>query len=93
LAQHWRSRLQQHLQERDRLQLLHSYARQVASYTRDTFDRGRIYADINRLAKAIAESEERINEAEAMLSTTLPLEARQLGANPEWLKLPVLIPQ
>lgn len=93
LAQHWSGRLQQHLQERDRLQLLHSYARQVASYTRDIFDRGRIYADISRLAKAIAETQERINEAEAMLSTTLPLEARQLGANPEWLKLPALIPQ
>ena len=57
-------------------------------YTRDNFDRGKIYADSARLEKAIAETEEQIKEAETMLHTTLPLEARQLGANPEWLKPP-----
>ena len=93
LAQHWNSRLQQHLQERERLQLLYKYTRQVASYTRDNVDRGRIYADRTRLEKAIADTEEQIKEAETMLHTTLPLEARQLGANPEWLKLPAATPQ
>jgi len=88
LAQHWGIQLQQHLQERDRLQLLYSYARHLASYTRDNFDRGKIYADSTRIEKAIAETEAQIKEAETMLHTTLPLEARQLGANPEWLKPP-----
>ena len=86
LAQHWSVQLQQHLQERDRLQLLYDYTRHLASYTRDAFDRGRIYADSARLEKAMAEAEEQIKEAETMLHTTLPLEARRLGANPEWLK-------
>jgi hypothetical protein len=88
LAQHWGARLQQHLLERERLQVLHRYARQLASSMRDTFDRGRIYADSTHLEKAIAETEEHIKAAETMLHTTLPLEARQLGANPDWLKLP-----
>jgi hypothetical protein len=85
--------LQQHLQERERLQLLYNYTRHVASYTRDNVDRGRIYANSTRLEKAIADAEEQIKEAETMLHTTLPLEARQLGANPEWLKLPPPTPQ
>jgi hypothetical protein len=93
LAQHWNGRLQQHLQERERLQLLYNYTRHVASYTRDNVDRGRIYANSTRLEKAIADAEEQIKEAETMLHTTLPLEARQLGANPEWLKLPPPTPQ
>lgn len=93
LAQHWGTQLQQHLQERDRLQLLYNYARHLASYTQDTFDRGKIYADSARLEKAIAQTEKQIKEAETMLYTTLPLEARQLGANPEWLKLPGSTPQ
>ena len=86
LAQYWSVQLQQHLQERDRLQLLYDYTRHLASYTRDASDRGRIYADSARIEKAIAEAEEQIKEAETMLHTTLPLEARRLGANPEWLK-------
>jgi Domain of unknown function (DUF4124) len=92
LAQHWAVQLQQHLQERDRLQLLYNYTRHLASYTRDNFDRGKIYADSARLEKAIAETEEQIKEAETMLHTTLPLEARRLGANPEWLKPPGMTP-
>jgi len=88
LAQHWDTQLQQHLQERDRLQLLYNYARHLASYTQSTFDRGKIYADSARLEEAIAETDKQIKAAERMLHTTLPLEARQLGANPEWLKLP-----
>ena len=93
LAQHWSVQLQQHLQERDRLQLLYDYTRHLASYTRDAFDRGRIYADSARLEKAMAEAEEQIKEAETMLHTTLPLEARRLGANPEWLKPPEMTQQ
>jgi hypothetical protein len=86
LAQQWSARLQQHIHERDRLQLLYNYTRNVASYTRDVFDRGRLQADITRLEKAIAEVDGHIKVAETMLRTTLPLEARRLGANPEWLK-------
>jgi hypothetical protein len=88
LAQQWAARLQQHIQERDRLQLMYTYTRHLASYTRDVFDRGRIHTDIARLEKAISEAEGQIKEAETMLRTTLPLEARRLGANPAWLKLP-----
>jgi hypothetical protein len=86
LGQEWSTRLQQHIHERDRLQLIYNYTRHLASYTRDVFDRGRLQADIARLEKAIAETEAQIKEAEAMLRTTLPLEARRLGANPDWLK-------
>ena len=88
LAQHWATRLQQSMHERDRLLLLHKYTRNLASSTRDVFDRGRIRADIARLEKAIGEVEAQIREAETMLGTTLPLEARRLGANPDWLKPP-----
>jgi Domain of unknown function (DUF4124) len=92
-AQRWVVQLQQHLQERDRLQLLYNYTRQLASYTRDNFDRGKVDADSARLEKAIAETEELIKEAETMLHTTLPLEARRLGADPDWLKPPGITPQ
>jgi hypothetical protein len=88
LAQRWLVQLQQRLQERDRLRLLYDYTRHLASSTRDTSDRSRLYADSARLEKAIAETEGQIKEAETMLHTTLPLEARRLGANPEWLKPP-----
>jgi Domain of unknown function (DUF4124) len=93
LAQHWSVQLQQHLQERDRLQMLYTYTRQIAQYTRDVFDRGRIQADIDRLEKAIADVNAGIDKAQTMLQTTLPLEARRLGANPEWLKLPEMMQQ
>jgi len=88
LAQQWSSRLQQYRQERDRLQLMYNYTRYLASSTRDVFDRGRIHADLVRLEKALGDTEAQIQQAETMLSTTLPLEARRLGANPEWLKPP-----
>jgi Domain of unknown function (DUF4124) len=88
LVEQWSTRLQQHLHERERLQLMYNYTRHLASYTRDVFDRGRVHADIARLEKAIAEAEAQIGEAETMLQTTLPLEARRLGANPAWLKPP-----
>jgi uncharacterized protein DUF4124 len=88
LAQHWSTRLQQSIHERDRLQLLYNYTRNLASSTRDVFDRGRIQADVVRLEKAIGEAEAQIREAETMLGTALPLEARRLGANPDWLKPP-----
>jgi hypothetical protein len=80
--------LQQHREERERLQLLYDYARHVAGYTRDNFDRGKVYAESKRLAQAIAETEVQIKQAETMLHTTLPMEARWLGADPAWLKLP-----
>jgi hypothetical protein len=67
---------------------LYDYTRHRTSYTRDSFDRGKLYADRAHLEKAIAATEERIREAETMLHTTLPLEARRVGANPEWLKPP-----
>ncbi|MDQ3828378.1 MAG: DUF4124 domain-containing protein [Candidatus Tectomicrobia bacterium] len=93
LAQQWSARMQQHIQERDRLQLMYNYTRHLASYTRDVFDRGRIHADIARLEKAIGEAEGRIKEAEIMLHTTLAIEAKRLGANPAWLKPPQMTPQ
>jgi hypothetical protein len=88
MARQWATRLQQHRQERDRLQLMHNYTRHLAASTRNTFDRGRIQADLARLEQAIAEAEGQLQEAETMLGTTLPLEARRLGANPDWLKPP-----
>jgi hypothetical protein len=90
LAQYWSVQLQQHIQERDRLQQLHDYTRPLASSTRDPSDRGRLEAEIARLETAIAEANAGINKAQTMLQTTLPLEARRLGANPEWLKPPVM---
>jgi hypothetical protein len=86
LAQQWTIRLQQHRSERDRLQLLYRYARNLASTTRDASDRSRLHAETTRLEKAIAAVEAQMKEAESMLSTTLPLEARRLGAHPDWLK-------
>jgi hypothetical protein len=86
LAQQWSTRLQQYIHDRDRLQLEYNYTRTLASSTRKVSDRGRIQADIARLEKAIGEAEAQIQQAETMLKTTLPLEARRLGANPEWLK-------
>jgi hypothetical protein len=88
LALQWRTRLKQHVEERERLQLLYDYAQHVASYTRDTSARGRIYTESTHLSQAIADIEEQIDQAETMLHTTLPLEARWLGANPAWLELP-----
>jgi Domain of unknown function (DUF4124) len=88
LAQQWSIRLQRHSAERDRLQLLYHYTRNLASTTRDASDRSRRHAETIRLEKAIAEIEAQMKEAESMLSTTLPLEARRLGANPDWLKPP-----
>jgi len=87
-VQEWSTRLQQYMHEHDRLQLMYNYTRHLASSTRDVFDRGRIRVEIARLEKAMGEAEAQIQQAETMLRTTLPLEARRLGANPEWLKLP-----
>jgi hypothetical protein len=91
LAQQWWVRLQRHSSERDRLQLLYHYTRNLARTTRDASDRSRLHAETTRLEKAIAEVEAQIKEAESMLSTTLPLEARRLGANPDWLKPPAAV--
>jgi hypothetical protein len=90
LARHWSGQLQQQLQERDRLQRLHDFTRALANSTRDASARRRLEAEIIRLEKAVAEITTRINQAQTMLQTTLPLEARRLGANPEWLKPPVM---
>jgi hypothetical protein len=76
------------MHERDRLTLLYRYTRQLANSTRDVWDRGRLEAEKTRLEKAIAAVEAQINEAETMLQTTLPLEARRVGADPDWLKIP-----
>ena len=93
LAQQWSTQLQQSSRERDRLMSLYRYTRQLANSTRDVWDRGRLEAETTRLEKAIAEAEAQINEAETMLQTTLPLEAVQLGANPDWLKIPAVTQQ
>jgi Domain of unknown function (DUF4124) len=93
LAQQWSTQLQQYTQERDRLMLLYRYTRQLANSTRDGSDRGRLVAEATRLEKAMAAVEVQINEAETMLQTTLPLEARQQGADPNWLKSPALTQQ
>jgi hypothetical protein len=69
---------------------LYRYTRQLANSTRDASDRGRLEAEATRLEKAIAAVEAQISEAETMLQTTLPLEARQLGADPDWLKIPAV---
>jgi hypothetical protein len=84
----WRTKLKQHLEERERLRLLYNYAQHVGHHIRDNSDRGWIYAESIRLAHAIADVEEQINQVETMLHTTLPLEARWLGANPAWLEAP-----
>jgi hypothetical protein len=88
LARQWSAALQQHLAERDRLQLLYNYTRTLADRTRDVWDRGRLEAEVERLEKALADVHQQIKEAQTMLQTTLPLEAVQLGANPDWLKEP-----
>jgi Domain of unknown function (DUF4124) len=93
LAQQWSTQLQQSTRERDRLMSLHRYTRHLANSTRDASDRGRLEAEAARLEKAIAAVEAQINEAETMLQTTLPLEARQLGADPDWLKTPAVTQQ
>jgi len=92
-AQFWAVKLQQSVDERQRLGLLYDYSRNLATSTRDVFDRGRIRAEIARLEKAIDETEAQIQQAESMLRTTLPLEARRLRANPEWLKPLGTMPQ
>jgi Domain of unknown function (DUF4124) len=88
LAQYWVDRLQQHIEERDKLRLMYDYTRTLASSTRDVFDRGRVEAEIARLEKAMADVGAQITKAETMLSTTLPSEAKRMGANPDWLKPP-----
>lgn len=87
-ARKWSAELQQHMAERERLQLLYNHTRTLADSTRDTWDRGRLEAEVERLGKAIADIDQRIEQAQTMLQTTLPLEAIQLGANPEWLQDP-----
>ena len=93
LAQQWSTQLQESRRERDRLTLLYRYTRQLANSTRDVSDRGRLEGETTRLENALAAAEAQINEAETMLHTTLPLEARQLGADPDWLKIPAVTPQ
>jgi hypothetical protein len=93
LAQQWSARLQQHTAERDRLQQTYNSTRNLATYTRDGFDRRRLLAEIAQLEQAMAAVEAQINEAEIMLRTTLPLEARRLGADPDWLMPPAATQQ
>lgn len=86
LGRQWSAELERHVAERDRLQLLYHYTRDLANETRDVWDRGRLETEVERLGKELTAVEKRIQEAQAMLQTTLPLEARRLGANPHWLK-------
>jgi hypothetical protein len=88
LGRHWSAELARHAAERDRLQLLHHYTRSIANETRDVWARGRLEAEVERLGKGIVAVEQQIHEAQTMLQTTLPLEARRLGANPDWLNEP-----
>ncbi len=88
LAQYWVTQRQQYLAARDRLQLMYRSIRSLASSTRNTFDRGRLQAELARLEKAMADVEVHISEAETMLRTTLPLEARRMGADLDWLMPP-----
>jgi hypothetical protein len=90
VVRQWSARLQQHVQERERLQLLANYTRQLANGTRDVWDRARLEAEVTRLETALAEMEAHVEEAETMLQTTLPSEAVRLGADPEWLKSPAV---
>jgi hypothetical protein len=87
-ARKWSDDLRRHLAERDRLRLLYDYTRSLANSTRDVWARGRLEAEIERLGQALAEVDRRIEQAQTMLQTTLPLEAAQLGADPAWLKEP-----
>jgi hypothetical protein len=86
LARRWSAALAQHQAERDRLHTLSTYTRQLASATRDLRERGRLLMEAQRLERAIAEVDARIQAAHTMLHTTLPLEARRFGAHPDWLK-------
>lgn len=89
LAQQWSRRLQEYARERDRLQPLARYTRQLANATRDVWDRAHLEAEASQLETALTEVQATIKEAETMLQTTLPLEAIQLGADPKWLNPPV----
>jgi len=88
LARKWSAELQRQSAERDRLQLLFNYTQTLASNTRDVWDRGRLEAEVERLRTALVDIDQQIQRAQTMLQTTLPLEAVQAGANPEWLKEP-----
>jgi Domain of unknown function (DUF4124) len=93
LAKGWSTQLRQSMLERDRLQLLYDRLRAVADNTRDVWERGRLEAQVARLQQAIVEIDQRIQEAQEMLQTTLPAEARRLGADPDWLKESGVPPQ
>jgi hypothetical protein len=93
LAKGWSTQLRQSMLERDRLQLLYDRLRTVADNTRDVWERGRLEAQVAQLQQSIAEVDKRIQEAQEMLQTTLPTEARRLGADPDWLKASGVPPQ
>jgi hypothetical protein len=86
LAQYWSAQLQQLLQQRDQLQRRYDYTRTLAHTTRAVDARGPLEAEVARLEPVIADTDAGINKARTMLQTTLPQEARRLGAQPEWLK-------
>jgi hypothetical protein len=88
LGRQWSAESARHMAERDRLQLLYRYTRGIADETRDVWARGRLEAEVERLGKGLAAVEKQLDEAQTMLQTTLPLEARRLGANPNWLNEP-----
>jgi hypothetical protein len=93
LVQYWVTRLQQHIDERDRLQLVYGSTRNLARSTRNAMDRARLQTEIARLEKAVADVEAQITKADTMLRTTLPAEARRMGANPDWLTPPGMTQQ
>jgi hypothetical protein len=93
LARQWSTTLERHVAERDRLQLLYHYTRDLANGTRDVWDRGRLEAEVERLGQSLTAVEKRIQEAQTMLQTTLPSEARRLGAHPNWLQERVSAPR
>jgi hypothetical protein len=92
LARQWSTELKRHAAERDRLRLLYQYTRDLAKGTRDTWDRGRLEAEVEHLGQSLRTVEKRLQEAQTMLHTTLPLEARRLGADPAWLQEPASTP-
>jgi hypothetical protein len=92
LARQWSTELKKHVAERDRLRLLYRYTQDLANGTRDVWDRGRLEAEVEHLRQSLRTVETRLQEAHTMLHTTLPLEARRLGADPTWLQEPASTP-
>ncbi len=85
-AAEWSTEMLNRALEYERLR--HMYDQTVAIFqnTRDRREAGRLLAEVERLDKALAGAEDRLQEAREMVETTLPTEARRAGADPEWLR-------